>query len=664
MAAVDGTIRIDTRIDERDFNKGISGIARSLGNLGKSLGNFKQVTGTLSAMNKAISKTSQFSGMTKTMMTLRNVMTMAGAGAKVLVAALGVVASVIGTIAIAAVALGAAVVGMAAAGYYWLENYTNKLAESMSSTSYMYNEVKGLQQAFVDVRETAKTMFTPLLIAAMPILTKITNFLIRMFNIIQMVIAALLGQKTVMQYVAGSASEAADATGGVADSAKDAAKATGGMAKNTKKAGEAAEGALAAFDELNVLQMEKEQPDTGAGGYDPGVGGLGGGGIGGGGLGSFVEVPIEETILEKIENIKKWFSDAWDFIVEKTTIAWNWIKTIATGAWNGIVTAATWAWETILKPVWEWISTAATNAWNWLKENVFGPIGEKLVWLGGVFAECGQAIYTTFIAPVVKWFNEEFLPFFRDTLAPLFGKIWTGIVNTLKGVWSGLVTFFTTIWNWISTAFTNLWNLVVNIFKNIALAVSGAIQGMITVIGGIVQFITGVFTKNWKLAWEGVKNIFSGIWETIKSLSKGFVNSIIDIINFMIRSVVAGLNAVIRVLNKFKFTVPSWVPEIGGETIGFNIAEITAPQIPHLATGAVIPPNAEFLATLGDQRHGRNIEAPEDLIRQIVREEGGGGQAVTINFAGNMGALVRAMKPYVDKENTRIGRSLVKGSTA
>lgn len=47
-------------------------------------------------------------------------------------------------------------------------------------------------------------------------------------------------------------------------------------------------------------------------------------------------------------------------------------------------------------------------------------------------------------------------------------------------------------------------------------------------------------------------------------------------------------------------------------------------KIPRLATGAVIPPNAQFAAILGDQTHGRNLEAPESLIRQIVREESGG----------------------------------------
>jgi len=81
-----------------------------------------------------------------------------------------------------------------------------------------------------------------------------------------------------------------------------------------------------------------------------------------------------------------------------------------------------------------------------------------------------------------------------------------------------------------------------------------------------------------------------------------------------------------------------------------------------LATGAVIPPNSEFLALLGDQRSGRNIEAPEDLIRQIMREEIAD-QNINISFGGTMGALIRTLKPYINKENRRVGNSLVTGGS-
>ena len=62
----------------------------------------------------------------------------------------------------------------------------------------------------------------------------------------------------------------------------------------------------------------------------------------------------------------------------------------------------------------------------------------------------------------------------------------------------------------------------------------------------------------------------------------------------------------------------------GGATTRAALANIPPIQeIPRLAAGAVIPPNRKFMAVLGDQTRGTNIEAPESLIRKIVREESG-----------------------------------------
>lgn len=69
------------------------------------------------------------------------------------------------------------------------------------------------------------------------------------------------------------------------------------------------------------------------------------------------------------------------------------------------------------------------------------------------------------------------------------------------------------------------------------------------------------------------------------------------------------------------------MPGIGGKSYGINIPHVSEIKIPRLATGAVIPPNREFLAVLGDQPRGTNIEAPLDMIvdafRQAMREYGG-----------------------------------------
>ena len=82
-------------------------------------------------------------------------------------------------------------------------------------------------------------------------------------------------------------------------------------------------------------------------------------------------------------------------------------------------------------------------------------------------------------------------------------------------------------------------------------------------------------------------------------------------------AVVTGINTVINALNGLSFDLPDI---FGGGHVGFHISTLTAPQIPYLAQGAVIPANREFLAVLGDQSHGTNVEAPLDTIKQAVAE--------------------------------------------
>lgn len=72
----------------------------------------------------------------------------------------------------------------------------------------------------------------------------------------------------------------------------------------------------------------------------------------------------------------------------------------------------------------------------------------------------------------------------------------------------------------------------------------------------------------------------------------------------------------IGALNSIHFDIPNWVPGLGGESFGINLDYLGSVSIPCLATGAVIPANREFLAVLGDQKHGTNIEAPLSTIEE------------------------------------------------
>ena len=152
------------------------------------------------------------------------------------------------------------------------------------------------------------------------------------------------------------------------------------------------------------------------------------------------------------------------------------------------------------------------------------------------------------------------------------------------------------------------------------------------IFNGIITFIKGVFSGDWEQAWNGIKDIFAGVWNLLVSVIKIPINNIIGMINGLVGGVVSGINMIIRALNGLNFTVPDWIPGIGGKSVGFSIAEISAPKIPYLAAGAVIPPNAPFMAMLGDQRHGTNIEAPLETIKQAVREVIGNGSGNNASY--------------------------------
>lgn len=167
------------------------------------------------------------------------------------------------------------------------------------------------------------------------------------------------------------------------------------------------------------------------------------------------------------------------------------------------------------------------------------------------------------------------------------------------------------------------------------------------ILGGLIDFIAGVFTGDWERAWDGVKRIFKGVW-----------NGIVVVLESAVNLVIKGINWLISKLNTIQIKIPDW---LGGGSFGFNIRPITEVHIPRLAQGAVIPPNREFMAVLGDQKHGTNIEAPADLIRQIVREEmnnASGGEEITIKFTGDLAQLARVLSPEITRQQRNRQRAL------
>ena len=390
----------------------------------------------------------------------------------------------------------------------------------------------------------------------------------------------------------------------------DAAEGQEELAGATTEAGEAAEGSLASFDQLDVLQQ-----NTGAGASAGGVG--------------EVEVvdgkPLEDnsTIIDKVsERIQRLQP-----YVERLTDAWGRLKDAVSDFWN----------------------SAGVQAIVDLFGELFGAIMDRLVpaltialagaldIVAGAFEILGGLI-TIVVGLITGDFTmagEGFNQVCDGMMVFLLGlgEMFEAVLILLLGV-----DAVEAMKKWIEQAYE--WFTKTKLYTT----------GVQKVFKGLINFLKGVFTADWKLAWEGVRDIFKGIWNSIVSIVEGAINLIIDAINWCINQI-----------NKIQVDVPDWMTELTGMgDFGFRIPNLNKVSIPRLATGAVIPPNAEFLAMLGDQRSGNNIEAPESLIRQIVREESGSGNIV-INARGTMGQLIRMLKLEIEREDNRNGTSFAPG---
>ena len=139
------------------------------------------------------------------------------------------------------------------------------------------------------------------------------------------------------------------------------------------------------------------------------------------------------------------------------------------------------------------------------------------------------------------------------------------------------------------------------------------------VLNGILTFISGVFTGNWKKAWEGVQLIFKGLVEALVGIFRVPINGIIGLVNGMLSGIVAGVNLAIRALNKLNITIPNWVPGVGGKHFGFSIGQISAPQIPYLADGGVITsPTMAMVGEYAGAKQNPEIVTPQSLLEETI----------------------------------------------
>ena len=176
----------------------------------------------------------------------------------------------------------------------------------------------------------------------------------------------------------------------------------------------------------------------------------------------------------------------------------------------------------------------------------------------------------------------------------------------------------------------------------------------------IVDKVKECWTNIQKFWDKNIAPVFTADWWA--NLAKNALNGFIGIFEGAINGIIDGVNWLISCLNRIQINIPDWVPLLGGKTFGINIPPVNYVALPRLAQGAVIPPNREFLAVLGDQKSGTNIETPLETMlqafRQALSENGGSGRSITVVLEMDKREFARAVYKANNDETQRVGVKL------
>lgn len=256
-------------------------------------------------------------------------------------------------------------------------------------------------------------------------------------------------------------------------------------------------------------------------------------------------------------------------------------------------------------------------------------------------------------------------------IANIISEVLTTILNLLKDFSSWVVEnkavisdiviivgSFAAAFGLVNAAVT-LWSTIATIATTVTTALGAAIAFLTSPIGlavaaiGVIIATIALLVKHWDSVKEAAGKAIDFVVQKWSSAGQWFNNKVVQPIKDGINKIIDAINFVIGGFNKISIKIPDWSPVAAGKSFGVNI-----PKIPALAAGAVIPPNREFMAVLGDQRHGTNLEAPADLIRQIVREEAGG----TMEMLSVLQSILSAIREgqVITVDGTTFGRTAIR----
>lgn len=450
------------------------------------------------------------------------------------------------------------------------------------------NADKQMSASLAQIRGNLLTAFAPIYSFVLPAIRTLLSWLAKLTAVISSVFGAIFGQ--------------------TASQAQANAKALYQQANATSAAGDAAEKAkrqLSGLDEMNRWESNDSSGGGGGGGGSaaPDFSGV-----------SQVKLPdnvqaglakIGEALRSIIESLKRiWDSPIVQYVVKS---ALEMVIRAVISVLKGV--------SLILDGIADILNGNLKDGVNKIAEGIFELFTAAIVAFATAVARllefCKQLAVSFFEwlsgkwATVKSWF-ENIIDSIDAAFEQFLANVEEGVAAAVDWViekWTAVKDWFSGLWEKVSSGAVAAWDGIKSAFKS----------------------VPEWFQSKFRDAWQKVKDVFStggriwsGIKEGIESTFHTVVNAIIRGMNTIIAVPFNKINSMLNTIRNAHFLGISPFQNMWG------VNPLPVPQIPMLARGAVIPANRQFLAVLGDQRNGNNLEAPESLLRQIVREEAGG----------------------------------------
>ena len=387
------------------------------------------------------------------------------------------------------------------------------------------------------------------------------------------------------------------------------------------------------------------------------------------GLLTFVE-PIMKTLSDAVTNTWTKINDIYDTYISPAFDNFTQAVSDTLGAFLDM-------WNTYLAPILSEIATEFSSLWS----EYIQPVVDNVITFIGKVVDMVSALWSNVLLPFVQWVISNAGPYIAGAIKGIW-DILKGFVKNVAQVAKSVIDVFSSIVTFLTDIFKGDWNKawedIKGIVKSVVDLIGSIISGFVDSISGVAKGIGDAFDGAWqsiKLAfdldkvgkffsdiWSGIKGAFSNVakwfedtfsaaWKSVKDVFStggevflGIKDGIIKGLGNVINKLISGINSVIKVpfdaLNKALRTIKD-VDILGVKPFDW-VEEIAIPKIPSikLATGAVLPPNKPFLATVGDQKHGTNVEAPLDTIVQamniaLAKNGNNSGGDIVINIDGN-----------------------------